>query len=201
MYIEAIVIGLIIGLIRNGRISNFGEVRFKGWPLAIAAFFCFIIPYGLGIFGIPFESPQIFPFAAMGIIVLLALANHDRMGMKLIALGTILNMVAMAPNYFLMPLDLSLMNSLGYGSFVSSVTDGSVVNYIDAAQAVPWTVYFGKFFALPAAYPLSRALSIGDVAVSLGVLLLIQSEMRLFSGRYRGSTVQFSYRSKIGKRF
>jgi hypothetical protein len=201
MYIEAILLGFIVGMIRNGRISNFSDVRFRGWPLAILAFVCFVIPYILGFFSISFNMPQIFPFTAMGVIVLLALANHDRSGMKFIAFGTLLNMVAMAPNAFQMPMDLSLMESLGYSSFVQSIADGTVINYMNISEAVSWTYYLGKIFALPAAYPLSRALSGGDIIVSLGILLLIQSEMRLYTGKYRGSTLQFSYKTKFGKRY
>lgn len=197
MYIEAILIGLFIGMIRNGRLTNFNNAKFKGWAIAILAFVVYLVPYGLKIFAIEFENPQWFPFAAMGLIGVVALANFDKTGMKLFFVGTLLNMAVMAFNGFMMPIDIEKMRALGFESFVESITNGTVVNYIDGMDATKWTVFFSKIIALPSWYPLARVISIGDIVISVGIALVIQNEMLLHSMRTRNSMVRFSYKSKI----
>jgi hypothetical protein len=197
MYIEAILIGLLIGMIRNGRLTNFNNAKFRGWAIAILAFVVYLVPYGLKIFSIGFENPQWFPFAAMGLIGVVALANFDKTGMKLFFVGTLLNMAVMAFNGFMMPIDIEKMRALGFESFVESITNGTVVNYIDSMDATKWTVFFSKIIALPNWYPLARVISIGDIVISVGIALVIQSEMLLHSMRTKNSMVRFSYKSKI----
>lgn len=197
MYIEAILIGLLIGMIRNGRLVNFNNSKFKGWAIAILAFVVYLVPYALKIFSIGFENPQWFPFAAMGLIGVVALANFDKTGMKLFFVGTLLNMAVMAFNGFMMPIDIEKMRALGFESFVESITNGTVVNYIDSMDATKWTVFFAKIIGLPNWYPLARVISIGDIVISVGIALVIQSEMLLHSMRTKNSMVRFSYKSKI----
>ncbi len=197
MYIEAILIGLLIGMIRNGRLTNFNNAKFRGWAIAILAFVVYLVPYGLKVFAISFENPQWFPFAAMGLIGVVALANFDKTGMKLFFVGTLLNMAVMAFNGFMMPIDIEKMRALGFESFVESITNGTVVNYIDSMDATKWTVFFSKIIALPKWYPLARVISIGDIVISVGIALVIQSEMLLHSMRTKNSMVRFSYKSKI----
>jgi hypothetical protein len=197
VYIEAILIGLLIGFIRNGRIANFNNARFKGWALIIPAFLAYLVPYGLGLFDIPFDTPEIFPFAAMGFVALIALLNLEKTGMKLFFTGVALNLIVTAINGFFMPIDLEMMRGLGYDSFVESIVNGSVVNYMDSTNAVSWSVYLGKIIGLPKVYPLASVISIGDILVSLGMVMTIQNEMMLHSMRVKGSMVRFSYKSRI----
>ena len=197
MYIEAILLGLIIGLARNGRLTNFFEVRFKGWGLSILAFLLFLVPYGLKLLDISYDKLQIFPFAAMVICALIALMNFEKTGMKILLVGILLNLLAMGFNDFKMPMDTVKMASLGFNSFVESMNNGDVVNYMPLSQAEGFSKYLGKIIALPKAYPLAKVLSIGDFIVSIGIAFIIQYEMLLSSLKSRGSMLRFTYNSKI----
>ncbi|MDH8678613.1 DUF5317 family protein [Fusibacter bizertensis] len=197
MYIEAILLGLIIGLARNGRLTNFFEVRFKGWGLSILAFLLFLVPYGLKLLDISYDKLQIFPFAAMVICALIALMNFEKTGMKILLVGILLNLIAMGFNDFKMPMDTVKMASLGFNSFVESMNNGDVVNYMPLSQAEGFSKYLGKIIALPKAYPLAKVLSIGDFIVSIGIAFIIQYEMLLSSLKSRGSMLRFTYNSKI----
>lgn len=197
MYVEAILVGLLIGFIRNGRLANFNNARFKGWGLIVPAFIVYLMPYILLLLNVSFDNLEIFPFISMGFVVLLALLNLEKSGMKIFLIGTALNMIAMAVNGFLMPIDLAKMEALGYQSFVESIANGTVVNYIDSLDAQSWTVFIGKIIGLPEIYPLARVISVGDILISVGVAMVVQSEMLLHSMRVKGSMVRFSYRTKI----
>ncbi len=193
MYIEAIVLGLMIGIARNGRISNFLEVRFKGWSLSLFALVLFIVPYILKFAHVEFDQIQIFPFIAMGIIALIALMNFGKTGMKIVFLGITLNLIVMGLNDFLMPIDTVKMTQLGFDSFVESLNNGNVVNYIDIQRADSIAKYLGKVIALPNVYPLAKVLSIGDIIISIGIAWVIQYDMLLASLKTKGSMLQFTY--------
>lgn len=197
MYIEAIIIGVLIGVARNGRLTNFFEVKFKGWALSILALILFVVPYGLKLADIPFDKIQIFPYIAMGICALITLLNFEKFGMKIIFLGLALNMVVMGFNNYLMPVDAMKMTQLGFDSFVQSLNVNDVVNYTAVEGSHPISVYLGKVIALPKAYPLAKVLSLGDIIITLGVIFLIQYEMLLSSLKTKGSMVQFTYNSRF----
>ena len=197
MYIEAIIIGVIIGMARNGRLSNFLEVRFKGWYLCFFAFVLFLVPYGLKLTHIQFDTIQIFPYIAMAICALIAWMNFQKNGMKIILLGIVLNLIVMGFNDFLMPIDTIKMTALGFDSFVESLKNGNVINYIALEKAVPMSQYLGKVIALPDFYPLAKVLSIGDIIVSIGIVWVIQYDMLLASLKSKGSMLQFTYNTKM----
>lgn len=197
MYLEAIILGVLIGLARNGRLSNFFEVKFKGWALSILALILFVVPYGLRLADIPFEKIQIFPYIAMGICALITVLNFEKFGMKLIFLGLVLNMVIMGFNNYQMPVDALKMTQLGFDSFVESLKINEVVNYttLDGSHAL--SQYLGKVIALPKVYPFAKLLSLGDIIITIGVVFLIQYEMLLSSLKTKGSMVQFTYNSRL----
>ncbi|MGX8796326.1 DUF5317 domain-containing protein [Fusibacter sp. JL298sf-3] len=197
MYLEALLLGFIIGIARNGRLMYFNASRFKGWTLAFVAFLVYVIPYALYFMNIGFKHMQWLSFVAMVLILFIVLLNIQRRGMKLIFIGTLLNLIVMAVYGGRMPIDIEHMRLLGYSSFAESVLDGTVVNYIDVASVQGVFQYLGKVVPLPSFYPLAKVISIGDIVVSIGICLLIQNEMRLQSTRMRGSMVQFSYKSKF----
>lgn len=197
MYIEAIILGLIIGFARNGRIVNFFDVRFKGWALSILAFVLFLVPYLLRITDSSFGKLQIFPFLAMVLCAVIALLNFEKTGMKILFVGVLLNLLVMGLNDFKMPIDAIKMEALGFTSFIESLKGGYVVNYMSMDGAHPISALLGKVIALPDFYPLKKVLSAGDLIISLGIIFVIQYEMLLSSVKSRGSMVRFTYNTKF----
>lgn len=197
MYLEALVIGFIIGAIRNGRIMYFNASKFKGWALTLLAFVLYIVPYFLHLFKVPFAYMPWLSYSAIVIVGFVALINVEKSGMKLILIGLVLNLIVMGFYGGKMPIDTEKMSTLGYTSFSESVNKGNVMNYVDISDVHGFQSYLGKIIALPKFYPLAKVLSIGDLLVSLGIVLLIQSEMLLKSTRMRGTMLQFKYKSKF----
>jgi len=197
MYIEAIIVGLIIGAARNGRLSNFFEVHFRGWALSILAFVLFLIPYLMRLMESTSGSLQIFPYIAMVLCAIIVLLNFEKLGMKILFVGVLLNLVVMGLNDFKMPIDTIKMAALGFTSFIESLKDGYVVNYMSMEGAHPISKLLGKVIALPDFYPLKKVLSLGDFIISLGIIVIIQYEMLLSSVKSRGSMVRFSYKTKF----
>lgn len=197
MYLEALVIGFIIGAVREGRIMYFNASKFKGWALTLLAFVLYVVPYFLHLFKVPFAYMPWLSYSAIVIVGLVVLFNVEKRGMKLILLGLILNLIVMGFYGGKMPIDTEKMSALGYTSFSESVVKGNVMNYIDISEVDGFQSYLGKMIALPKFYPLAKVLSVGDLLVSLGIVLLVQSQMLLKNTRMRGSMLQFKYKSKF----
>lgn len=200
MYLEAVILGLIIGVARNGRLANLFDVRFKGWILSILAFILFLLPYLLLALDIGVERMQIFPYAAMVLIAIISLLNFEKMGMKIFMVGLLLNLIVMGLSDFKMPIDAAKMSALGFTSFIESMSSGDVVNYVALEDAHGLGAFLGKIIALPKVYPLARVISVGDIIVSIGIAYIIQYEMLLSSLKSRGSMVQFSYNTKLRRK-
>ncbi|GAU75639.1 DUF5317 family protein [Fusibacter sp. 3D3] len=196
MYLEAILLGLLIGFIRNGSLQNFINARFKGWLFMPIAFILFLMPYFSMIFNFEIPNENLYPFSAIVVCSLILLMNFGKRGMKLILLGTLLNIIIMAINQFQMPLVYDQAVATGLETFSNSVKQGDIINYIMVSSENVINVILGKHVLLPEAYPLNRILSLGDIVISLGIVFLIQEEMHYHVSKLRGTMVNFSYQGR-----
>lgn len=195
MYIEALVFGFVIGKLRRGRLSNFLGMRFKGWYLTIVALVLFLIPFVLRLFQVEAPMLSMFPYASMLLCALVAMMNRRVPGMKLFLVGLLLNLVIMGMNGFQMPIDTGAMTELGYSQFVESIASGEVVNYRPLEGTTGFSLLLAKVHKLPAWYPLSTVVSIGDLLAAVGIAWIIQQTMVTYR---QGSMLNFSF-SNFGR--
>lgn len=188
MYIEAIVIGAIIGWFGGGSLRTFLNAEFRGRYLALLALFVFAAPYALQLLGAEMEY-AVLPYVAMINCVLVAFLNRDIMGMKLLIVGLALNLVIMGMNDFAIPINTNALVELGNTTFVESVRAGEILNYRDMAGAAGLSVLLGKVFALPNWYPMTTVLSVGDILASIAVVLIVQDSMKIHR---KGDMLHFS---------
>lgn len=192
MYAEALILGLLIGFLRRGKIGNFLSYPFKYRYFALFALFVFVLPYLLQILKVP-VAYEIFPFASMILIALVVVGNHKVFGMKILFFGLVLNLLIMAMNGLKMPIDterLALMGDAG-ARFVKSMMEGDILNYRTLTGAAGLSQILGKVIALPSWYPLARILSAGDILSSLGIVLAVQESMMI---NRKGGMLQFTFR-------
>jgi MFS family permease len=104
--------------------------------------------------------------ASYGFAALFLWANRRVPGLLIIALGGILNFLAIAANGGVMPASRSALATAGLedqpGQFASSVPVG------DAKLQ-----FLGDIFAVPASWPVSNVFSVGDVCIVLGAFVLL----------------------------
>lgn len=188
MYIEAILLGLVIGLVRRGSINNLLRTRFKGKYIVALAVLIFMLPYVLIPSGIEMNHAM-FPFFAVCLVAMVALLNHRILGMKLLMFGTLANITAMVFHGFRMPVAVKVLEYAGNQSLIESISKGEVLNYMIVTE--PSVVsYLGKIVPLPSWYPLGTVLSVGDIMVCVGIVLVIQSCMMLHT---KGDMYQFTF--------
>lgn len=197
VFVEAIILGVIIGLFRKGRIGNLGDMQFRGVWLVILAMLVQLSPIFLARTSLSSQYLLYLPFVGMSLMVVVLFFNLDKSGIGLVIPGTLMNLVAMAVNGFRMPIAFKGLKYSGLSAVIETIEDGSLINYMNMENAVGWTRYLGKFIPLPDLYPLAKVLSVGDILIMAGIVILIQGEMKKSYYMASGSMVKYSYRSKF----
>ncbi len=176
MYVEAVVLGVLIGWFRKGRIGYFLNYPFRGRYVALVALLIFVAPYILCYFGMC-ENIAIFPYVSMVLCALIILANYKCLGMKILFVGLVLNLVIMGMNGFVMPIDTEKLVALGQTGFAQSIVNGEILNYRSLIGAQGISLIFGKVIALPSWYIHTVILSVGDVLSCIGIVLVVENAM------------------------
>lgn len=197
MFIEAIIIGLLIGFIRGGRVLNIGNMDIRGWLLVVIAFVLQMIPIFFGFISVVSSVGHYISFFAMLLMLVAVLVNVEKKGFWIIALGAIMNLAAMGFNGLLMPVSLDGLAYIGFADIVEAVKLGDVVNYISIENTSHWSLYLGKILTLPRLYPFAKIISFGDIIMSIGLFWFTQSEMiHQHHFKSRGKMVHYSINSK-----
>jgi hypothetical protein len=194
MFLEALVIGSIIGFIKGGRMLSIGAIYFRGTFYLIAGLILQTFPLLLGYFNLFSGAYAFFSFLGVLLIMAFFLRNIQRRGVWLILLGGALNIIAMLFSGLAMPVDLNALAYSGLSSMADTIRDGSIVNMVDVANSPGIIKVLSKFIALPAIYPLAKVISVGDILISIGLAWLVSYELTtkrhlssLGRGRYRSS--------------
>jgi hypothetical protein len=123
------------------------------------------------------EAIHMLSYALLGAF---AWSNRRIPGVPLIMLGGLLNFIAIAANGGVMPADPDLALHVAREAGEGFVNSGAVEN--------PRLLFLGDVFATPESWPLYNVYSVGDLAIVLGVLVLLHGvcRSRLVPRRWRG---------------
>ena len=177
----AVLIGLLVAVASGGRLQSLGDVHFR-WPQAALGgllmqllLFWHPVASRVGGWGTPL-------YLASCVLVLAAvLRNVAVPGLRLIAVGATLNLVAIAANGGAMPASPSALAAIG--KLPSA-------DYTNSAVAVqPVLAGLTDVFATPRWLPFSNVVSLGDLLLGAGVAWTIVALSR------RGARVHMGARS------
>jgi hypothetical protein len=169
--IYAILIGIIIGYIRGGKLKWITNRAMKYVWLIF-----FSIAIQLVIFsGLPYikQSPD-YIIAALHLIsytliIVFILYNIKIPGIAVVGFGSFLNFLVIFLNGGFMPsVSLGLIRNIGKNTIDNNITTMSKHTYL------PW---LGDIFHLPAWLPLTNNFSIGDIIIALGVCIYFSLNM------------------------
>ncbi|MCG0239867.1 MAG: DUF5317 domain-containing protein [Firmicutes bacterium] len=161
-----IALAVGVALLRGGRFPQALPFR-HGWlvPLALACQFAtFLFPGTVAARALMLGSYGLLGYALM--------ANRRYPGVWLILLGVILNGVAIAANGGRMPVDVEAARSVGLE--VASLEAGADPKHV-ALTPETRLPFLGD--VIPVSPPVGRVISIGDIAILVGLFLLIQDLM------------------------
>jgi hypothetical protein len=148
----------------RGRLSALGELRLRMPGLAVAGILCqvvivSVVPSGLG------EVANVVHLASYALLGACAWANRRVPGVPLVALGGLLNVIAISANGGVMPLDPSLV--------VHAVQEGGQGFVNSGVVEHPRLLFLGDIIATPRSWPMANVYSVGDLTILLGVLVLL----------------------------
>lgn len=173
----AIPIGLVLGFLLGGRLAGLAELRFRWLPLFLVG-----LAVQVALFSTPLTDrvgelgPPI--YVASTALVLVAVARNWRItGIPVVLAGAICNFAAIVANGGYMPAGGAALEALDRhltGEYSNS-----------AALARPALEPLTDVFAMPAWVPYANIFSVGDVLISLGVVVVIVAGMRRGRGGAR----------------
>jgi len=177
-YVYIIIISIIIGLLRNGKLNNLSQILLKKTELIVLA--C-LIQGGLIFLGsknvkfvLDYSSYMIiFSY----IVLLLAIWNNLKLkGMKIIGLGIILNFFIIVANGGHMPVLLSSLYKAGLNDFALILKEGTYVTHALITEKTLFG-FLADVIPLSPPFPDPSVVSAGDFLMFYGVFSLIQNAM------------------------
>ncbi len=171
MYLDIIVLGAIIGWLCKGRLKNLGNLPLKGIWLFVAL--------GLMELGMVFtQSPdrrmlyQILIMGSAVVLFLLLLINNRIAGVKIITAGLILNFLVMAVNGGRMPVEEGAAVISGQGDYLPELVSGMSSRHFLMTADTKLKV-LADIIPLPPPYPVPRVISLGDILIFAGIIILM----------------------------
>ncbi|MCK4309526.1 MAG: DUF5317 domain-containing protein [Candidatus Atribacteria bacterium] len=178
LYVYIIIISIIIGLLRKGKLSSLSQISLKRIELIVLA--C-LIQAGLIFLGskkVKFVldySSYIIIFSY--IVLLLAVwYNKELKGMKIIALGIVFNIMVIVANGGHMPVLLSSLYKAGLNDFALVLKEGTYVTHTLITEKTLFR-FLADVIPLPPPFPDPSVVSVGDFLMFYGVFSLIQNAM------------------------
>ncbi|MEX2011687.1 MAG: DUF5317 domain-containing protein [Chloroflexota bacterium] len=161
----AIPLGIVLGLIRGGRLGNLAELRFEwGW-LALAGVAAQVVLFSEPVGAVVGEAGPILYVASTLLVLAVVLRNRRLPGLKLVAAGAICNLVAIVANGGYMPADPGALALAGMDP-AAGYSNSIVTNR-------PVFAPLTDIFALPDWMPFANVFSIGDVLIGAGIVVAI----------------------------
>jgi len=178
LYLYIIIISILIGLLRQGKISNLTQITLKKIELIVLA--C-LIQAGLVFMGsrkVKFVLNYSSYLLIFSYIVLLLAVWYNRKleGMKIVALGIAFNFVVIIANGGHMPVLLSSLNKAGLNDFALVLKEGTYVTHTLISEKT-LCAFLADVIPLPPPIPDPSVVSAGDILMFYGVFSFIQNAM------------------------
>ena len=178
LYVYIIIISIIIGLLRKGKLSSLSQISLKKIELIVLA--C-LIQGGIIFLGskeIKFVLDYSSYMIIFSYIVLLLAAwyNKNIKGIKIITLGIIFNFIVIVANGGHMPVLLSSLYKVGLNDFALVLKEGTYITHTLITEKTLFG-FLADVIPLSPPFPDPSVVSAGDFLMFYGVFSLIQNAM------------------------
>lgn len=187
MFVELILLSVIIGLIRGGKLSRFKDINFKKMWLFILAL---VIQYFLVSINLIEEFhyfDKIAVYIKQCIIISYVLlfigiiVNLRYKSLWPVLAGSVLNFIVLAANSWKLPIIEEGLELIGLDTLLPLYTP------IVEGTKLP---ILGDIIIVSKPYPFPRIFSIGDIIICIGLVILIQEIMLTERGN---NNIKFNY--------
>jgi hypothetical protein len=162
-----LVLGIAVGTLRGGRLSQLSELKPRYAPLAFAGLL-------LQLVNPPGSWPLVFLISSFVLLMAFALANIRIVGFAAILAGVVLNFAVIAVNGG-MPVAREAIIASGQGGTLAPLLEQPGVKH-HLAGPDDRMLFLADVIAVPA--PVSQVISIGDLFTYGGMAVVIAGSMR-----------------------
>jgi len=178
LYLYIIIISIIIGLLRRGKLSSLSQISLKRIELLVLAF---LIQAGLIFLGsrkIEFVlNYSSYALAFSYVVLLIAVWYNKKLkGMKIIALGIAFNFMVIVANGGHTPILLGSLYKAGLNDIALILKEGSHVTHTLITEKTLFR-FLADVIPLPPPFPDPSVVSVGDFFMFFGVFSLTQNAM------------------------
>lgn len=178
LIILCLILSVVIGWIRGGELSNFQRLSFKKlWLLILALILqIFIVIFGMNNNAFVLDNYKIFYMISYGLLIIYLIVNIVNRQLLVILAGVILNILVFISNNGRIPISVDGLRLAGLNDLADLVVGNKLYLYVELTDKVKYGS-LSKIITLQKPFPYTAVVSVGDVLVSLGVFIFIQSVM------------------------
>lgn len=187
MLLDGLLVGLLIGWLRGGRLKRLGEQRWRGLELVVGAFvFQLFIPQIGRALGLGWRARFALLVASYLVLFVAVFLNRDRLDFRIIGVGILLNFVVIVANGG-MPVSLPMVERFTPVDLRYVVEHQSVLHI--AMTTATKLRLLGDIVPFPVLLwrPKWMVVSVGDIILSAGVIWLVQAGMTSGAGAGAGA--------------
>ena len=192
MFVEAVIVGLLVGFFRGGRFDNFNYLEIRLWYVSIVGLLLQLMP----VFIAGYDFLAYLQLIGIILVFITVFANIKLRGVWLVMLGGMLNLLAVLLNNFKMPVNLIFNQGTRLNSFMDTIVEGDIINYVLSADG-GWSSALGKILITPNWYPFPHLLSAGDIFITVGVFIFVYGEMMRKQFKRKSTMVRYTYKSRV----
>ena len=197
---EALILGIIVGKLRGGQFKRLGYQTLR-FPLILILAFLLLLGTStlitLGYEKVIAFRMYLYILGYCFLFLVLFLNLHIR-SVWFILIGAICNFAAITLNNGSMPIDLLVLEKMGFANLLKSIEIGSLPNFISINEAYSYTQYLAKRFSTPVLYPIKQIFSIGDALIAAGLFLYVQRIMQSKLYRKMSKVIHFDHKGRMG---
>jgi len=179
MLVDFLIISIVVGLLRGGRIRDLAKIPIKNVELFFLSFAIRYLPLILKgpLLNIAVNFNWLFVTISYMFLLFTLISNKHIKALRLVAFGVFLNYLVILLNGWKMPVSLWAVNITGLQGLKELLFDTDYLYHtvLDSSTRLP---FLADVIPMPPPYPKPRIFSIGDLVMSLGLFLSIQKYMK-----------------------
>ena len=174
----ALLIGLVIGLVRRGNLSNLAHIDLKGKWLILGALIVQVLIFPLGHSAPVIQTgTEYLHFLSYFFLFVFIVINRHYLGFIITGIGMALNIIVIAANGGYMPASAEALRNAGLDRVAAILESGLHHGNTVLMSAHTKLNFLGDIFSVPKYIPFSTAFSIGDILIGLGIVIFLALEM------------------------
>jgi len=199
VFIEALLLGIAVGLFRGGSVKSLKTAHIRMPALLVLAFLIQVLVSFMLLAGSRFFINQRLVFYALsyGLLFVALFANLSSKAVWLVVMGSLLNFAVIFLNGGTLPIAAEALKNAGFTNRLELIQAGRLVQYELMEGSGNWVGFLGKRLTPPVMYPIKQVFSIGDVFISLGVFFWIQNLLMGAGHYHKARVIRIDHKGKI----